>query len=98
MWWRCWRRSTRCAPGCGPAGADRGQQICADIARGYLADGGPLPQRLPIISLTFPFLLEFAELVQRWSQHAEREVHRWPDRPNPADADLSQFQRAAYRS
>jgi DNA-binding PadR family transcriptional regulator len=77
--------------------ADRGQQICADIARGYLADGGPFPQRLPIISLTFPFLLEFAELVERWSQYAEREVHRWPDRPGPADADLSQFERAALK-
>ncbi|MEV4510207.1 PadR family transcriptional regulator [Dactylosporangium sp. NPDC049525] len=75
--------------------ADRGQQICADIGRGYVQDGGPLPERLPIISLTFPFLLEFAELVERWSERAEQEVRRWPDDPTPADADLSQFQRAA---
>ena len=75
--------------------ADRGQQICADIARQYLDHGGPFPQRLPIISLTFPFLLEFAELVERWSERAEREVNRWPDQPTPADTDLSEFERAA---
>jgi len=75
--------------------AGRGQRICADIARQYLDDGGPFPQRLPIISLTFPFLLEFAELVERWSERAEREVHRWPDQPTPADTNLSEFERAA---
>jgi PadR family transcriptional regulator, regulatory protein AphA len=75
--------------------AEQGKQICADIGRGYLEDGGPFPQRLPIISLTFPFLLEFAELVERWSMHAEREVRRWPDQPGPADTDLSAFERAA---
>ncbi|HVQ94177.1 MAG TPA: PadR family transcriptional regulator [Mycobacteriales bacterium] len=75
--------------------AARGQQVCADIAHGYLDDGGPFPHRLPIISLTFPFLLEFAELVERWSDQAEREVRRWPHQTAAIDPDLSGFRRAA---
>lgn len=75
--------------------SQRFQQGASAIARGYLDDGGPFPDRLPIISLTFPFLYEFAELVGRWADRAAAEVRRWPDRPTVDDIDIEPFRRAA---
>ncbi len=51
--------------------------------RGYLADGGPFPERLHLITLFAGFYVELFGLLLEWSETAEAEVRSWP-----ATADL----------
>jgi PadR family transcriptional regulator, regulatory protein AphA len=46
--------------------------------RGYLADGGPFPDRLHIIALFSSFYTNLFELIIRWAELAEDEIERWP--------------------
>jgi PadR family transcriptional regulator AphA len=46
--------------------------------RGYLADGGPFPERLHVIALFGRFYLDLFELLVRWADLAEAEVAAWP--------------------
>lgn len=46
--------------------------------RGYLADGGPFPERLHLIALFARFYVDLFELLVRWSDAAEAEVETWP--------------------
>ena len=46
--------------------------------RGYLADGGPFPERLHLIALFADFYDELFELLIRWADDAESEIQRWP--------------------
>lgn len=46
--------------------------------RGYLADGGPFPERLHIITLFGRFYLDLFELLARWADLAEAEIAAWP--------------------
>jgi DNA-binding PadR family transcriptional regulator len=50
---------------------------------GYLADGGPFPERLHIIALFSRFYSDLFELIIDWADFAEAEVAAWP-----ATADL----------
>ena len=43
----------------------------------YVEDGGPFPDRLPVIALINKFLLEQAELLERWAGWAESVVANW---------------------
>ena len=44
----------------------------------YVEVGGPFPDRLPVIALINKFLLEQAELLERWAGWAESVVTEWP--------------------
>jgi DNA-binding PadR family transcriptional regulator len=46
--------------------------------RGYLADGGPFPERLHLITLFARFYVELFGLLLEWSETAEAEVRSWP--------------------
>jgi PadR family transcriptional regulator AphA len=46
--------------------------------RGYLADGGPFPDRLHIIALFARFYADLFELIVRWAELAEAEIQAWP--------------------
>jgi PadR family transcriptional regulator, regulatory protein AphA len=46
--------------------------------RGYLADGGPFPERLHLISLFARFYVELFGLLLDWTETAEAEVREWP--------------------
>lgn len=46
--------------------------------RGYLADGGPFPERLHLSTLFGRFYLDLFELLARWADHAEAEIAAWP--------------------
>jgi PadR family transcriptional regulator AphA len=46
--------------------------------RGYLADGGPFPERLHISTLFGRFYLDLYELLARWADLAEAEIAAWP--------------------
>jgi PadR family transcriptional regulator, regulatory protein AphA len=46
--------------------------------RGYLADGGPFPERLHIIALFSSFYTDLFELIVRWAELVEDEIGRWP--------------------
>jgi DNA-binding PadR family transcriptional regulator len=46
-------------------------------AREYAENGGPFPERLPVIALTGKLLLEYVDLVARWAEWAEAEVQTW---------------------
>jgi DNA-binding PadR family transcriptional regulator len=46
--------------------------------RGYLADGGPFPDRLHIIALFARFYADLFELVIGWADLAEAEIQAWP--------------------
>jgi PadR family transcriptional regulator AphA len=50
----------------------------ADQVRGYLADGGPFPQRLHLIALLTSFYVEFAELVLDTCDRADAALASWP--------------------
>ena len=49
-------------------------------ARGheYVRDGGPFPDRLPIIALVAKLIIEHAALIARWAEWAEELVVTWP--------------------
>lgn len=49
-------------------------------ARGqeYLRDGGPFPDRLPIIALVAKLVLEHTALIARWAEWADELVTTWP--------------------
>src|SRR4029453_6518797 len=59
----------------------RPQLLAAGLGQveGYLADGGPFPDRLHIISLLSVFYAEFIGAVADWCDLAEREIAAWPD-------------------
>jgi PadR family transcriptional regulator, regulatory protein AphA len=46
--------------------------------RGYLADGGPFPERLHLITLFARFYLDLFEELIRWADLAEAEITAWP--------------------
>src|SRR5262249_13334595 len=46
--------------------------------RGYLADGGPFPDRLHIIALFARFYADLFELIIAWANLAEAEIQAWP--------------------
>jgi DNA-binding PadR family transcriptional regulator len=46
--------------------------------RGYLADGGPFPERLHLNALFARFYLDLFELLVRWADLAEAEIAAWP--------------------
>jgi len=46
--------------------------------QGYLADGGPFPERLHIIALFARFYADLFELIIQWSELAEAEIQAWP--------------------
>ncbi len=48
-------------------------------AADYAETGGPFPERLPVINLIKPYILDSADVLVRWSQWALQEVASWPD-------------------
>jgi DNA-binding PadR family transcriptional regulator len=46
-------------------------------AREYAENGGPFPERLPVIAHTGKLLLEYVDHVARWAEWAEAEVQTW---------------------
>lgn len=48
-------------------------------ARGveYLGDGGPFPDRLPVIALVAKYLIEHAALTSRWAAWAREATESW---------------------
>jgi hypothetical protein len=47
--------------------------------RGYLADGGPFPERLHLSALFAGFHLDLFELIVRWADLAEGQIGAWPN-------------------
>ena len=46
--------------------------------RGYLADGGPFPERLHLITLFGQFYIDLYALLASWADLAEAEISAWP--------------------
>jgi hypothetical protein len=61
------------------ADAEARRDRAVEQARGYVTDGGPFPERLPVIALAAKFFTEHAALVARWSAWAEEAVQGWDD-------------------
>lgn len=53
------------------------QAVYRAQAADYAETGGPFPDRLPVINLVVPFLLDSADLLVRWSEWALQEVSDW---------------------
>ena len=60
----------------------------AELVQGYLAEGPPFPDRLPVIVLSGSFVYGMAKFVREWSQWAEAQVVDWPDDVTEALPDL----------
>jgi hypothetical protein len=45
---------------------------------GYLADGGPYPERLHLLALASDFNARFLELCHDWIDDVRAEVQEWP--------------------
>jgi PadR family transcriptional regulator, regulatory protein AphA len=54
---------------------ETGRQVAAE----YAAADGPFQERAHLVSLSFAFLWDFADLVERWATWAEAEAQEWPD-------------------
>ena len=67
------------------------------MARGYLADGGPFPDRLAQIVLVGRFLTDFADMVGAWAKWAESVVDGWPEDPRGAPPDRDTLHAVASR-
>jgi PadR family transcriptional regulator AphA len=61
--------------------------VNADVARSYLDDEGPFPERAAVNMLVGRFLDDFLEAVDRWAEWAIDIVADWPDRPQDAKQD-----------
>jgi DNA-binding PadR family transcriptional regulator len=77
------------------ADADAGAGEARDRANEYLSTGGPFPERLAVIALSGKFLLEWRELLSKWTAWAEQAVAAWDDdtRPIPDNAFRSGWRR-----
>jgi DNA-binding PadR family transcriptional regulator len=51
-------------------------------AHGYLADGGPFPERLHIIALFARFYVDLFGAIIDWCDFAEGQIRTWPDTAN----------------
>ena len=60
---------------------DRAPDALAQI-RGYLADGGPFPERLHIIAMFARFYVDLFGAIIDWCDFAENQVRTWPDTAN----------------
>ena len=65
---------------------ERRDRALAQVA-GYVEDGGPFPDRLPVIALVGKFFLEYSHLLARWAAWAEENVTQWDDL-HPEDAPV----------
>jgi DNA-binding PadR family transcriptional regulator len=48
------------------------------VAREYLGEAPPFPERLHVNTLVLKFMWDYAETVARWSDWAQKEVASWP--------------------
>jgi len=75
---------------------ERRDRALAQVA-GYVGDGGPFPDRLPVIALVGKFFLEYSDLLARWSAWAEENVGRWHGlRPGDAAVPAAAFEPGAW--
>jgi DNA-binding PadR family transcriptional regulator len=69
--------------------------VHATVARTYLAGLGPFPERAPILALTARYLVDFAEMTQRWAEWANTVVESWPTNIATAEPDWATFHATA---
>ncbi len=55
------------------------------VATEYAAEDGPFQARVDVVGISFAFLWDFADLVERWAVWARDQVDSWPHR-DPRDA------------
>lgn len=67
----------------------------AELVQGYLRDGAPFPDRLPVIVVTGKFLSDFARMVLEWSTWAEQEIASWPDDISAAEPNRAVMEEVA---
>jgi DNA-binding PadR family transcriptional regulator len=65
---------------------DRAPDGLAQI-RGYLADGGPFPERLHISAMFARFYADLFEAIIDWCDFAEDQIRTWPDTANLGMSD-----------
>jgi DNA-binding PadR family transcriptional regulator len=56
-----------------------------EIARAYLMDEGPFPERLHVNALYWVLLHRWTQLRAEWARWAAEEVSTWPDGSGPRD-------------
>jgi PadR family transcriptional regulator AphA len=75
---------------------DRRDRALAQVAS-YAGDGGPFPDRLPIIALVGKFFLEYSRLLADWAAWAEQTVTDWNDlHPPGASVPTAAFEPGAW--
>ena len=78
--------------------ADRQTAENIAFARLYRDTGGPFPERLASITLIGRFLTELADMVEHWSDWAERTVGAWPEDMNDVEPDWETLRTVAART
>lgn len=68
-----------------------------EVARSYVDAMGPFPERAAQLALTGRFLVDFADMVDRWADWAAAVVETWPDDPALAEPDWSTLREIAAR-
>jgi DNA-binding PadR family transcriptional regulator len=66
--------------------------VFADVAGAYLAGEGPFPERAATNVLGARFLVDYYEMIHRWTQWASELVEAWPEGPAEAEPDRSVFE------
>lgn len=69
----------------------------AEVARVYLAGGGPFRERVATNMIVGRFMIEFYSLVYRWAQTATETVEAWPDDPSEAEPDWTVMEEIVRR-
>ena len=67
------------------------------IARSYLAETGPFPERAAVLSVVGRFHTDFADMVGAWADWATTIIDTWPDDPSQAEPDWTVMKRLARR-
>lgn len=67
------------------------------VARAYLADTGPFPERAAVLCVVGRFHTDFADMVANWADWAAEVIATWPDDPSRAQPDWDVMRQLAQR-
>jgi hypothetical protein len=62
------------------------------VARSYLLDKGPFPERAPVLAVGGKLLFDLTLAVEQWADWAIEVIQAWPDDPSQAPTDWAAFE------
>jgi PadR family transcriptional regulator AphA len=67
------------------------------VARSYVAETAPFPERAAVLSVVGRFHADFADMVNAWADWATTTIEAWPEDASQAEVDWTFMKRLARR-